>query len=255
MISTVLTIASRELKAGFRTPLAWVVCSGFLLLSGFFFYGRVQWFNATLQQSALLKEKAPTLNEHVIAPYFQTIEIILIFLIPVLTMRAIAEERRSGTFEMMITSPVSVLELVLGKFLGISGIVLIMLSTSFVFPLVLGYFAALEMPPVLVGLLGLFLFTLCFVSLGIAVSACTSSQTVAGVVSVVLSLVFYAINLPAGSLGSSLSELLDYLSPPLHSLNFYRGVVDSQDLVYFISVILIGLFLSARVLDGARWRQ
>jgi len=118
MISTVLTIASRELKAGFRTPLAWVVCSGFLLLSGFFFYGRVQWFNATLQQSALLREKVPTLNEHVIAPYFQTIEIILIFLIPVLTMRAIAEERRSGTFEMMITSPVSVLELVLGKFLG-----------------------------------------------------------------------------------------------------------------------------------------
>jgi len=111
------------------------------------------------------------------------------------------------------------------------------------------------MPPVLVGLLGLFLFTLCFVSLGIAVSACTSSQTVAGVVSVVLSLVFYAINLPASSLGSTLSELLDYLSPPLHSLNFYRGVVDSQDLVYFISVILVGLFFSARVLDGSRWRQ
>ncbi len=254
-MSSVWTIASRELKAGFRTPLAWVICSGFLLLAGFFFYGRVQWFNAALQQSALLSGKAPTLNEHVVAPYFQTIEIILIFLIPVLTMRAIAEERRSGTFEMMITSPVGILELVLGKFLGIAGIVLIMLSTSFIFPLALGSFAALEMPPILVGLLGLFLFTLCFVSLGIAVSACTSSQTVAGVVSVVLSLGFYAINLPASSLGGFGSDLLDYLSPPLHSLNFYRGVIDSADIVYFISIIAVGLFFSARVLEGARWRQ
>lgn len=250
-----LTLAKREFLSCFRTPLAWVLLSGFLLLSGFFFFGRLQWFNTALQQAAMVKDKVPTLNEHVVAPYFQTIEIILVFLIPILAMRAIAEERKSGTFELLITSPLRISELVLGKFLGLACVVFLMLSVSFIYPLVLLVFASPEMPPIIVGIVGMFLFSISFLSIGLAISASTSSQTVAGVVGLVVSLLFYAISLPAQGMSGKLGAVLEYLSPPLHTQELYRGVISSSDLIYFFSVILVGLFATSRILESSRWRK
>lgn len=253
-LNKILTIALREFQSSYRTPLAWMVTGGFLLLSGFFFFGRLQWFNGALNQAAMLRESVPTLNEQVVAPYFQTIELILVFLIPILAMRAIAEERKSGTFELLITSPLSVFDLVIGKFLGLSLVLFFMLAVSFVFPLSLLFFASLEFAPVLIGILGLFVFALSFLAISLAVSSVAKSMTVAALVGVIVSLILYAINLPASGLSGNLTELLNYLSPPMHSMEFYRGVISSSDVIYFFSLIALGLFAAQRALDAGRWR-
>ncbi|MCB0359295.1 MAG: ABC transporter permease subunit, partial [Bdellovibrionales bacterium] len=196
----------------------------------------------------------PSLNEWVITPFFQTLQIILLFLLPILTMRSLAEERQNGTYELLLTSPLSPAEIVLGKFLGVGAVVLLMLLASFVFPFVLMLVSDPEVWPVFVGLAGLTLFSLAFSALGIAVSAFTRSQAVAGVVSLVLFLLFFFIGAPAERLGENGQALLQYLSPPTHSEELLKGVMTSTSIVYFASVILVGLFVATRALDAERWR-
>lgn len=253
-MKNIMAIARREFSSSFLTPLAYVVISGFLLLSGFFFFGLVQQFNAILMRAAMMPNISPNLNEWVIAPFFQTLEIILVFLIPILTMRAVAEERRSGTFELLMTSPVSVSELIVGKFLGVSSVVLVMLLLSFIFPLALILVADPEIMPVLVGFLGILLLAMSFTAIGVSLSAMTKSQTVAGVLSLVVLLIFYVIDMPGSYFGENVAAVLGYLAPSRHSQAMIKGVVTGADLIYFSSVILLGLFIGNRVLDAERWR-
>ncbi len=249
-----LTIASREIRSSFVTPLAYAVFAGFLVLSAFFFFSLLQQFNTLVMQSAMLRDVNTSLNEWVITPYYQTLEIVLIFLIPVLTMRVVAEEKRSGTFELLATSPISVAELVLGKFLGVAFVTTVMLLLSFLFPLVLINFADPETLPVFVGFLGVLLFSLAYVAIGVAVSSCTKSQTVAGVISLVTLLVLYIVDAPADKIGGTTATVLKYLAPSSHTEMFTKGVLAGADIVYFLSLIVAGLFVANRVLDAQRWR-
>lgn len=249
-----LSIATRDVRSAFVTPIAYVVMAGFVLLGGFFFFTMLQEFNPMVQQAAMLREITPSLNEWVVTPYFHILEVILIFLVPLITMRSIAEEKHNGTFEMLITSPLSVGDLVLGKALGVGFVSLIMLVLSFVFPAVLMAFSDPEVPPIFVGFFGLVLFTWAFVAIGIAISSFTKSQTVAGVISLVVLLVFYSIDAPAQQLTGTAANALRYLSPTNHTELLYKGVIEGADVVYFLSVIVFGLFVANRVLDAQRWR-
>ena len=249
-----LTIAFREIRSGFVTPLAYVVLASFMFLSGFFFFSLLQQFNSVLQQAMLIPDENPSLNAWVIVPYYQTLEVVLIFLIPVLTMRSIAEEKRSGTFEMLLTSPISVSQLIVGKFLGVATIAIAMLVLSLAYPLILVAFSDPEVMPIFIGWFGVVLFALSFISIGVAVSACTESQTVAGVVSIVTLLVFYILDAPAEKLGGSLAGILKYLAPTSHMELFVKGVLTGTDVVYFLSVCALGLFFANRVIDAERWR-
>ncbi len=251
----VITIALRELKSNFVTPLAYVVITGFLLLSGFFFFSLLQQFNGVLAQASLMPEMTPNINQWVITPYLRTLEIILLFLIPILTMRAIADEKQSGTFELLFTSPITVNQIVLGKFIGVSLVILIMLGLSSVFFLALIPFANPEIPPMLVGFIGVILFSMSFTGLGVAISACTKNQTVAGVSSLVIFLLFYAIDAPAAHFGEIGAYVLGYLAPANHMELITKGVISSTDLVYFFSVMFLGLFAANRILDAERWRS
>ena len=253
-MKNVLTLAGREVRSSFVTPLAYVIIAGFLLLSGFFFFTLLQQFNTVLSQSALTAGAPPSLNEWVVAPFYQTIEVVLIFLIPILTMRGIAEERKTGTFELLATSPISSGEIVLGKFIGLSVVVVVMLTLSFSYPLVLIAFTDAEILPIVIGFLGIVLFSVSFVALSLAISACTKSETVAGVISLVVLLVFYAIDAPAAKLGGSVADVLHYLAPATHAETFVKGVLTGSDLVYFLSVTLTGVFMANRILDAQNWR-
>ncbi|HQH27976.1 MAG TPA: ABC transporter permease, partial [Oligoflexia bacterium] len=163
-----LTIAGREIRSAFATPLAYVVIAGFSLLAAFFFFSFLSNFNNQLRQTMLFASVKPSLNELVVMPYFQTLEIILIFLVPLLTMRSIAEEKRSGTFEVLITSPISGAGIVMGKFIGAAVIALVMLGISLLYPAVLIVLADPEPGPILAGFFGLVLFALSFIAVGIA---------------------------------------------------------------------------------------
>ncbi len=254
MLRRTLAIASREVRASFVTPLAYVVFSGFMLLSGFLFFVLLQQFNISLEQTAMVQDTRPSLNQWVIVPYYQTLEILLVFLVPILTMRALAEERRTGTFELLLTTPLQPAEIVLGKWIGVSLLISLMLSLAFVFPLVLVFVADPETLPVLIGFLGLVLFGAALGALGVAVSAAAPSQAIAGVSTLVLLLLFYIVDAPADRLPETVASVLHYIGPSAHTRLLLKGLVQGTDLVYFASVTLVGLFFGNRVLDAIRWR-
>ena len=252
---TILAIAGRELRASFVTPLAYVVLSSFVLISGFFFFTLLQEFNAALDAAAMMPQMHANLNEWVVTPYYQTLLIVLIFLIPVLTMRAIAEEKRSGTFELLATSPLKVSEIIWGKVVGTGGVVVTMITLAFLFPLVLIRFADPEVLPIFVGYFGLIIFSFAFVALGVAISCFTKSQTVACVLGAILFLLFYVIDAPAARIGGTIASVLSYLSPATHVEQMLKGVVQGVDLVYFASLLAFGIFLANRALDAERYRS
>jgi len=251
---SLLTITGKDVRSSFVTPVAYVAITGFVLLAGFFFFTLLQQFNSISAQAAMFKDINPNLNEFVINPYYSTMQIVLIFLVPLLTMRSFAEERGLGTFELLMTSPVSPAALVWGKFIAAGFVCLVMLLLSFIFPGMLIIYADPEIKPVLIGFFGLFLFALSFCAIGVAISSFTKSQAVAGVVSLVTLLIFYVIDAPASQLSGSLQGFFKYLAPTSHSEMFLKGVVQSSDILYFVSVILVGLFIANRVVDAQRWR-
>ncbi|MDR2337289.1 MAG: ABC transporter permease [Deltaproteobacteria bacterium] len=248
-----LNVLKKELKISFVTPFGYVLIAGVMVLSGFFFFSLLQNFNYVSAKSVNIMSVKPNLNEWVILPYYQTLEIILIFLVPILTMKSFAEEKKNGTFEMLITSPLSIFKLVLGKYLGISIVAGLALCSSFSFCAALIYFTEVETLPALVGFLGLIFSLLSFLALSLGVASFASSQTVAGVVSLVTLLVLYAIDAPATQVNTSLVNVLSYLAPSTHALNLFKGILQSEDLIYFLSLIALGLFIANRSLET--WRR
>lgn len=255
----IIAIAKREILSFFVSPVAYFVITGFLLLSGYFFYNLLAIFNLYLQQSRMMQYgggEGPNLNQYVVESLFGTLVVILVFLVPLLTMRIIAEEKKRGTFELLVTSPVSVTQIVLGKFLGVGFVITIMMVLGSCFPFLLIIFGkpGPEVPPIFSGLLGLVLCGLAFSSIGMAVSCFTENQIVAGITSMVTLLLLYVIQAPAESFGGNVAEVLNYMSPIAQLKDLLRGVISLESVVYFASVIFLGLFLSQRALEAYRWR-
>lgn len=250
-------ICKRELLAFFVSPIAYFVITGFTLLVGFFFFNHLSYFAQMVEMSAMLSLRGkdlPNLNQTVIEGVYQTMVVILVFLIPLLTMRTIAEEKKKGTFELLITSPVSVSQIVLGKFLSIALVLIVMLSVNLIFPALLIKYGNPEILPIVSGFIGLVLCSLGFASIGMAVSSFTENQVVAGVVSMVTLLLLYVIQAPAESLGGTAAEVFRYLSPVDQLQDLLRGIITLKSVMYFVSLTVIGLFLSQRALEAYRWR-
>jgi ABC-2 type transport system permease protein len=255
----VIAICKRELLSFFVSPIAYFVITGFALLVGFFFFNYLAFFARIYNELSRMMAfrpgtELPNLNQVVVEGLFQTMVVILVFLIPLLTMRIIAEEKRRGTFELLITSPVSVADVVLGKFLSLAVVIVAMLTISLIFPLLLVVYGNPEVLPIVSGFCGVVLCALGFASIGMAVSSFTENQIVAGVSSMVVLLLLYVIQAPAESLGGPSAEVLRYLSPIDQVQQFLKGVISLKAVMYFASLILLGLFISQRALEAHRWR-
>ncbi|MFM1849069.1 MAG: Inner rane transport permease YbhR [Pseudomonadota bacterium] len=255
----VSAIFKREVLSLFVSPVVYFVTAGFTLLGAYFFFNLLGIFNLILQRYSSMPfqmpgTNLPNLNQWVIEGFYQTMLVVLVFLIPLLTMRTVAEEKRRGTFELLMTSPISVAQVVWGKFLGVAFVIMLMLLLTSAFPLLLWWYGNPEVPPIFTGFLGISLCALGFASIGMAVSSFTENQIVAGVASMVTLLLLYVINSPAESMSGAPAALLNYLSPVVQVRDLFRGVVSSGSLTYFVSMIAIGLFVSMRALDAQRWR-
>lgn len=255
----VVAIFKREVLSLFVSPVVYLVTAGFTLLGAYFFFNLLGMFNLVLQRYSAMPFQMPgatmpNLNQWVVEGFYQTMLVVLVFLIPLLTMRTVAEEKRRGTFELLITSPVSVGEIVWGKFLGVAFVLTLMLLMTLVFPLLLWKYGNPEVPPILTGFAGLLMCALGFASIGMAVSSFTENQIVAGVASMVTLLLLYVINSPAESLSGVTADVLNYLSPVMQVRDLFRGVVSVGNLTYFASMIALGLFASMRALEAQRWR-
>ena len=253
-----LAIAGKELRSYFVSPIAYVVLTGFLLLGGWFFFNLLARFNFLLTiYSSMRNPEAQlrlNLNEFVIAPLLHNLSVVLVILIPVITMRSFAEEKRSGTYELLMTSPLSITEIVAGKFLGAFVFLLIMVGLTAIYPLILLMYGNPEMGIIIAGYVGLLLLATAFVTVGLLTSSFTENQIIASVSCLVLLLLLYVISWPADTAGATFGAVLKYLSLTEHFGEMVKGVIDTKDLVYFFTVILLSLFLTHRSVESVRWR-
>ncbi len=255
-MTNVWFIAKKEIRAYFHSPIAYVVIAVFLFLSGFFFYNSVVWFS----QQAMAAAENPyyyqqlNINQMVFGPLFHNLSIILLLVMPLLTMRLLAEEKKTGTEELLFTSPLSVTQIVLGKFLGALFVLAVMLLLTGI-PVALTFaYGNPQLAPVLIGYLGLFLLGAAFIAVGLFYSSLTENQIVAAVLAFGTLLLFLILNWAAYSAGGVWRGVLNYLSFFQHFDGLTQGMIDTQDLVYYLSFAFFGLFLTHSVIQSRRWR-
>jgi len=238
----ILVIAKRELQSYFVSPIAYVAIAVYLIICGFIF---------ALDMNAMAQYGiAPTLQNQ-----FSTMIFLLLLFAPVLTMRLLAEEQRMGTLELLLTSPVLDWEVVLGKFLASLGVLLLTIVIAFAYGLMLLAYGNADLGPMAAGYLGLFLSGGALLSIGVLASAMTQNQVVAAVIAVVVNLILWIISAGSQMLSNvTATQALTQLGFFEHTTNFWRGIIDTNDIVYFVSLMALALFLATRILETRRWR-
>ena len=249
-------IAKRDLGSFFNSPIFYVVTTVFLIIYSFMFFNILNFFSFQSFQARQLQAMGMNLNlnEMVIEPTLQNMSVILLMIIPIITMRSFADEKKMKTFRLLLSSPVHLREIIIGKFLACMIVVAVMILIS---SYSVGFLFLLGEPepgPVVTGYLGVLLMAGCFVSVGIFASSLTDNQIVAAVLTFGFSLFMWVIGWGAQAVGSTTGQVLQYLSIVDHLDRFLKGLVDTSDLVYYLSFILFSLFLCHRVLDSNRWR-
>jgi ABC-2 type transport system permease protein len=249
------TIAQKELNSYFRSPVAYAVMTAFAVIQGlFFFFGTLGFVNAA-QERAMAGQATPmNVNEWLIGPLLSNLLIVFLLLLPIITMRLLAEEKRSGTIELLATSPIHDWEIVVGKWLSAVVLYAALLGLSAVNIGTLFAYGSPDWRPIVVAYLGLLLQGGALLALGLFISSLSKNQIVAAVVSYMTFLGLYILDWSTAFGNSTLTKVLGYLAFVSHYESFARGVIDTKDLVYYLSMIALGLFLTARSMDSIRWR-
>ena len=260
-----LALCGKEVRVLLTTWTSYVLFAAFLLISAFFFQRLViEYQFRTLQFTQMHDEQtlqAMNLTDWVMAPLFLNVTVFFLFLLPILTMRLLAEERRQKTLELLMTTPVRPIEIVLGKYLAGVAIMGIMLGLTVIFPLLLDIFGAspqalhpVDWRSVSTTYLGMFLLGSAFVAVGLFSSSLSESQVVAVVLSFATLLMFYVVGLAARGQEGTWLSVLSYLSLNAHLEAFVRGLVRLTDVTYYLSIVFVSLFLTHQVVEAQRWR-
>jgi ABC-2 type transport system permease protein len=252
-VRNIAAIAQKELRSYFSSPMAYIVIGFFLLPFGVFFFLYLQSFVRQSLQAAQMGG-AMNINQQVIRYVLQNASVIILFIMPMITMRTYSEEKRSGTIELLLTSPVTDLEIILGKFFGALGLYAAMLGVTLLYMAILFVYGNPEWRPLVAGYLGLLLMGGAFVSLGLLISSTTNNQIVAGVITFVVFLLLWIIGWFADSAGPTIGPITSYLSITEHFDDFSKGIIDTKHVIYYLSLITFGLFLTAKSVDTERWR-
>jgi ABC-2 type transport system permease protein len=256
-MSKLFAIFSREWRSLLVSPIAAVTVAMFLLVSGYLFYTIAIAASVQTRMMLRMQQMMPQLNINnvILTPALRNLSVILLLIVPILTMRLLAEERKQKTSELLLTSPVTVTQIVLGKYCAVLALYGVMLGLTLYMPLLLSWFGAISWWPVLSSYLGLFLVGAVFLSVGLLASSLTENQMVAAITSFSLLLVMWLVGWAgAATADSQLGPLLTYLSILQHLNNFLQGLIDTKDIVYLLGLAAIGLFLTHRVLESQRWR-
>jgi ABC-2 type transport system permease protein len=280
-VRNTFAIAWREVRTSFTSPLAYVVIGVFLLLSGYIFWASLVRFSELCLRysSNPYFSSQLNVNDMVVRPLFGTMGIIFLLLIPMVTMRLLAEERKAGTAELLFTCPVTSGQVVLGKYIGAAVLLFVMIGVTLTYPfLIRNSGASPDMKPTLVGYLGVLLMGLAFLAIGLLVSSLTDNQIVAAVGAFGALLMLWIIDwmaesatIPLGALmnkvtlglwdkahlglgGPTLGDFLGSLSLIQHFQDFRKGLIDTQHVVFYLSVVFMALFVTQRVLESRRWR-
>lgn len=249
----VLALADKELRSYFASPTAYVIIGFFSLAFGIFFYLFLTAFIRNSEQMMQMG-RPPNLNQDMISGLLQNAAVIVLFVMPMITMRTYSEEKRSGTIELLLTSPITDWQIIVGKFLGAVGLYASILAVTLVYIAILFWAGNPEWKPIIAGYLGLLLMGACFISIGMLISSMTRNQSVAGVVTFIVFLMLWIIGWFSDSVGPTTRVVVETLSITNHLQDFTRGIIDTKDVVYYLSLLTFGLFLTAKSVDSERWR-
>jgi ABC-2 type transport system permease protein len=236
-VKNVWAVASRELRSYFFSPLAYVIIALFLALSGYLF----ALILSTGRQASL-------------SGLVQNISVLYLFIVPAISMRLLAEEQRTGTVELLLTNPVQEWEIVTGKFLASILLVLVMLALTLLFPLFLFVFGNPDKGPIISGYVGIFLQAAAFLSIGLWASSLTQNQIVAAIVSFAALLILWLSDNLGQFLGGTIGSIVSYTSVINHFQSFPQGVIQSNDVIYYLTLVIGGIVLSTLSLQSRRYR-
>lgn len=254
----VLAVAGKELRTYFHSPIAYLVMTMYAAICGFVFYSSTAFYVVqTFRMQAMGGMGAPpmSINENIIRPIIAgVITVVLLFLIPLITMRLYAEEKRSGTIELLLTSPLTDLEIILGKFLGALALYAVLVALTFAYFGVLFIYGNPNAKPLLANALGLLLYGVALLALGMWISTFTKNQIIAGAVGLTAFLLLYLLDWVTAYSSSEVGRVTSNLALTTHFDNFSKGVVQLSDVVYYLSVIALGIFLTSRSVDALKGR-
>ena len=250
----ILAIAQKELRSYFASPIAYIVLGFWALLYGWFFITILAYFVRASMQGGQFGPQSTNVNQQLIRPLIQNVTILVLFLLPMVTMRTYAEEKRSGTIELLLTSPVTDWQIILGKFLGAMALYGAMLAVTLLHLAILFAYGRPEWKPIVTAYLGLLLLGGCFISVGLFISSMTKNQIVAGMVTFAVFLLLWVITWIGSFSGPTIDQLTQYLSIIDHLDDFGKGVLDTTHIIYYLSFITFGLFLTSKSVESERWR-
>lgn len=254
----ILAVAGKELRAYFHSPIAYLVMTVYSALCGFFFFSFMATYVVqTFRMQSMGGMGAPpmSLNEYIVRPLLEGIlTVVLLLLIPLITMRLYAEEKRSGTIELLLTSPLTDLQIILGKFLGALGLYVVLILLTSLYVGLLFVYGNPNAKPMLAGLLGLSLYGSALLALGMWISTFTKNQIIAGSVAMAAFLLLYVLDWSSAYSNSAAGRVLSYIALTTHFDNFAKGVIDLSDVVYYASVIALGIFLTGRSVEALKGR-
>ena len=252
----VFIIWRKELRSYFVSPIAYLLLAMFAVIFGFFFWNILGYFVFTGMESQMRGEMYPmNLNEQVIRPLLSNVGVIGLFFIPMITMRLFAEEKRSGTIELLVTSPIRDGEIILGKWLSaltLYGVLLLLTALNFVF---LFKFGNPDWKPLAIGYLGLLLQAGALLAVGMFISTLTKNQIIAGATTFGVCLLLWVLEWAGGYETATWAKVLSYMSVVTHIGSFSKGLLDTKDAVYYVTLTFLGIFFTARSLESLRWRS
>jgi ABC-2 type transport system permease protein len=252
-----LAITGKELRILFTSPMAYVVTAVFILITGYLYYNIVLYASTQSMQIMRVQGALPqiNLNDLVFRPTFHNMSVILMLTLPMITMRLLAEEKKIKTIELLMTSPVSIFAIVMGKYLAAMAVFTLMLALTGYMPLLMGYYGTLQWMPILTGYLGIWILGGVFIAVGLLASSLTENQIIASFIGFGTILILWLIGWISQTLSdSALGPFLSFLSIGEHTENFIKGMIDTSDLTYQASLIILGLFITHRVLESQRWK-
>ena len=253
-MNNILAIANKELRSYFASPIAYIVLGFFALLYGWFYVTILNYFVQSSMQMNQFGPQSMNINQQMIRLLLQNVTVLLLFVLPMITMRTYAEEKRSGTIELLLTSPLTDFQIIMGKFLGALALYAIMLLITTVHIGILFIYGKPEWKPIVSAYLGLLLMGGCFISAGLFISSLTKNQIVAVMATFAVFLFLWVINWIGSSSGPQVEKITSYLSIIEHFDDFAKGVIDTTHVIYYLSFMTFGLFLTAKSVDSERWR-
>jgi gliding motility-associated transport system permease protein len=254
-VKNILLICRKELRSYFASPIAYVLMAFFALIFGFGFYTATRdLLRFTFRAEMMGQPANVNVNEQVIRPLLGFASTIALFLIPMITMRTFAEEKSRGTIELLMTSPVKDTQIILGKWLGAMLLYLCVLLMSMINIAVLFAWGKPDLKPVLVAYLGLVLQGGCLLGIGVFISSLCKNQIVAGAVTFFVCLLLWLLSWFTAFDTTGAASVVNYLSIVTHFENFSKGVLESKDVIFYLSMIFFSLFITHRAIESFRWR-